>query len=149
MSNPNERSINKHQHKPMENNNLVAFAGPEQIVYEGSKVFLEGYSFPPNQKLVWKQIDGPKVELKYENPEDKNTKLNNPYFNSPFIALDFDKEVGITKYSNIKRNNIKPFIKLTFELTVKDPTETLSSKPSTVSIIVKMVQRALVFQGGG
>ena len=29
-------------------NNLLAFAGPEQIVYEGSKVFLEGHRSKPN-----------------------------------------------------------------------------------------------------
>ena len=53
------------------------------------------------------------------------------------------------KKRNNNKNQKKPFIKLTFELTAKDPSETLSSKPSTVNIIVKMVQRALVFQGGG
>jgi NTE family protein len=63
--------------------------------------------------------------------------------------LDFDKEISNDTNSNIKRNKIKPFIKLTFELIVKDLSETLSSKPSIASIIVKMVQRALVFQGGG
>jgi NTE family protein len=150
MSKPYEKSIGQdHSHDSIENNNLVSFAGPEQIVYEGSKVFLEGISFPPNQKLIWKQVEGPKVDLKYENNDDKNTKLNNPYFKAPFVALDFDKEVGSTTDSNIKRNNMKPFIKLTFELTAKHPSETLSSKSSTVNIIVKMVQRALVFQGGG
>jgi hypothetical protein len=64
MSKPGEKSNSQyHSHDSNENNNLVAFAGPEQIVYEGSKVFLEGQSFPPNQKLIWKQIEGPKVEL--------------------------------------------------------------------------------------
>lgn len=52
-------------------NNLVAFGGPEQIVYENSKVFLEGYSFPPNQKLIWNQIYGPKVELEYKTQKIK------------------------------------------------------------------------------
>ena len=47
------------------------------------------------------------------------------------------------------KHKIKPYAKLTFELTAKEITGALSSSPSTVNIIVKMVQRALVFQGGG
>src|SRR6185437_10891259 len=39
--------------------------------------------------------------------------------------------------------------KLTFELISQDQSEKFSSHTSTVNIIVKMVQRALVFQGGG
>src|SRR3954468_18626500 len=102
MSKPNEKSNSQcNSHNSNKNNNLVAFAGPEQIVYEHSKVFLEGQSFPPDQKLIWKQIDGPKVELEYENEEDKDTKLKNPYFNAPFVVLDFDKEVGSTTDNNI------------------------------------------------
>jgi len=66
-------SNNTNQKK--EDNNILAFAGPEQIVYEGSKVFLEGQSFPPNQNLVWKQIDGPKVDLEYESKEDEIAKI--------------------------------------------------------------------------
>ena len=129
--------------------NLLAFAGPEQIVYEGSKVFLEGITFPINQKLIWKQIGGPKVDLKYECKEDEITKIKNPFFKAPYITLDFDNNVNDDIKHINNDNKIKPYVKLTFELTAKDPTETLSSLPSTVNIIVKMVQRALIFQGGG
>jgi len=140
-------SNNTNQKK--EDNNLLAFAGPEQIVYEGSKVFLEGQSFPPNQKLVWKQIDGPKVDLEYESKEDEIAKIKNPYFKAPYITIDFDNDENNDAENNNNKHKIKPYAKLTFELTAKEITGALSSSPSTVNIIVKMVQRALVFQGGG
>lgn len=141
----NNNTINQDK----DDNNLLAFAGPEQIVYEGSKVFLEGITLPINQKLIWKQIGGPKVDLKYESKEDEITKIKNPYFKAPYITLDFDNDTN----KNIKDSNngdkIKPYTKLSFELIAKDQTETRSSLPSIINIIVKMVQRALVFQGGG
>jgi len=140
-------SNNTNQKK--EDNNLLAFAGPEQIVYEGSKVFLEGQSFPPNQNLVWKQIDGPKVDLEYESKEDEIAKIKNPYFKAPYITIDFDNDENNDAENNNNKHKIKPYAKLTFELTAKEITGALSSSPSTVNIIVKMVQRALVFQGGG
>ena len=140
-------SNNTNQKK--EDNNLLAFAGPEQIVYEGSKVFLEGQSFPPNQKLGWKQIDGPKVDLEYESKEDEIAKIKNPYFKAPYITIDFDNDENNDAENNNNKHKIKPYAKLTFELTAKEITGALSSSPSTVNIIVKMVQRALVFQGGG
>jgi NTE family protein len=130
------------------NNNFIAFVGPEQIVYEGSKVFLEGHSFPTNQKLVWKQIDGPLVDLKYESKDEEKAKIKNPYFKAPYIDLDFDTE-NINAKDNNNKNKVKSFAKLTFELISQDQSEKFSSPTSTVNIIVKMVQRALVFQGGG
>jgi Patatin-like phospholipase len=149
----NYKSFEKNKYKVNQEEkqsiNLVAFAGPEQIVYEGSKVFLDGISIPSNKKLIWRQIDGPKVDLKYECKEDEITKIKNPYFKAPYITLDFENN---TKY-NIKDinngNKIRPYIKLKFELIAIDQTDILSSIPSTVNIIVKMVQRALIFQGGG
>src|SRR4051794_20491211 len=150
MSKPREKSYSQyHSHDSNENNNLVAFAGPEQIVYEGSKVFLEGQSFPSNQKLVWKQIDGPKVDLEYESKEDEIAIIRNPYFKAPYITIDFDNDENNDAENNNNKHKIKPYAKLTFELTAKEITGALSSSPSTVNIIVKMVQRALVFQGGG
>src|SRR4051812_14596667 len=142
---------NKTNHEKKDNN-LVAFAGPEQIVYEDSTVFLEGHSFPSDQKLIWKQIDGPMVDLKYKDKEDENSKLKNPYFKAPSIELDINYSNMSGEDSNKVNNNgnkVKAYTKFIFELTVKDQSETLSSLPSLVNIIVKMVQRALVFQGGG
>jgi len=130
-------------------NNIFAFAGPEQIVYEDSKVFLDGHSFPTGQKLIWKQIDGPKVDLQYKTKDDEETKTNNPYFKAPFVDLNLDNVNNSIIDSNSRNRKSKPYVKLTFELIAKDQAETVSSPPSTVNIIVKMVQRALVFQGGG
>ncbi len=62
--------------------------------------------------------------------------------------MDLTDDNTVENYTKNK-NKLKPYAKLTFELIVKDMSETLSSPPSTVNIIVKMVQRALVFQGGG
>jgi NTE family protein len=146
-----DSSLDNGKTKPeKKNNNIFAFAGPEQIVYEYSEVFLEGHSIPINQKLIWKQIDGPKVDLKYENIEDEKIKVKNPYFMTPYIALDFDNEQGNrTVDDKNNKSKPKPYVKLTFELIAKNETEIISSPPATVNIIVKMVQRALVFQGGG
>jgi hypothetical protein len=140
------------QQKEDKENNLVAYAGPEQIVYEGSTVLLEGHGNHENQKLIWRQIGGgPLVNLEYENKQSANEKIQNPSFKAPYITLDIpDDDDDVDGESNThSNNNLKPYTKLTFELIVKDITETLSSPPSTVNIIVKMVQRALVFQGGG
>ena len=43
----------------------------------------------------------------------------------------------------------KTFSKLTFKLIATDKSTNLKSDPSSVTIIVKMVQRALILQGGG
>src|SRR6476646_8494189 len=149
--NPDDIHNSSENNKPNQEkkNNLLAFAGPEQIVYEGSKVFLEGHSSQPNQKLIWKQTGGPKVDLKYEGKEDENSKIKNPYFKAPYIAIDFGNRSSSSSVITDNNNKIKPFAKLTFELTAQDQTKTISSPPSTVNIIVKMVQRALVLQGGG
>jgi NTE family protein len=140
------------QQKEDKENNLVAYAGPEQIVYEGSTVLLEGHGNHENQKLIWRQIGGgPLVNLEYENKQSANEKIQNPSFKAPYITLDIpDDDDDVDGESNThSNNNLKPYTKLTFELIVKDMPETLSSPPSTVNIIIKMVQRALVFQGGG
>jgi NTE family protein len=76
-------------------------------------------------------------------------RFKTPSFKAPYITLDITDNDDIDVENNTKSNNKKPYTKLTFELIVKDMSETLSSPPSTVNIIVKMVQRALVFQGGG
>ncbi len=150
-SNDVEKFIKYNKTNPHKDNNLVAYAGPEQIVYEGSTVILEGHGNNDNQKLIWRQIGGgPLVNLEYDNKQSANEKIQNPSFKAPYITLDITDDDDVDGESNTKSNNkLKPYTKLTFELIVKDITETLSSPPSTVNIIVKMVQRALVFQGGG
>jgi hypothetical protein len=149
-SNNIEKSIehNKTNNYRDKDNKLVAYAGPEQIVYEGSRVLLEGHGNQDSQKLIWRQIGGgPSVNLEYENKQSAEEKNQNPYFKAPYITLDLTDDNTVEDYTKNK-NKLKPYTKLTFELIVKDMSETLSSPPSTVNIIVKMVQRALVFQGG-
>jgi hypothetical protein len=118
---------------------LIAYAGPDQVVYEGTTVTLDGtaISTDPDSNLPlsysWVQADGTNtVRL-----NDSNTA--NPTFEAPYVEF------------NLKDKNIpkKPYAKLTFELIVKDESSKKSSPPSRVDITVKMVQRALVFQGGG
>jgi predicted acylesterase/phospholipase RssA/DNA-binding ferritin-like protein len=72
---------------------------------------------------------------------DSNYKINltnnstaNPEFKAPYIIDDND-------------GNIKPSITLTFQLKVSD-NKGLWSEPSEVSVKVKRVQRAIIFQGG-
>ena len=65
-------------------NNLIAYAGPEQIVYEGSTVLLEGHGNNDNQKLIWRQIGGgPPVNFEYDNKQSANEKIKNPSFKAP------------------------------------------------------------------
>jgi NTE family protein len=121
----------------------VAYAGPEQIVYEGSKVTLEGnYKLDAerphdsNVLFMWEldlsQTDtGTHVELDHPN-------VRTPFFYAPYVEFD----------SNKGQNN-KPYTTLTFKLVVTDKRTGLSSDPSLVTIIVKMIQRALILQGGG
>jgi NTE family protein len=121
----------------------LAYAGPEQIVYEGSKVTLEGScklygELPLNSNVVftWEpdlSLADPNIHIELDDP---NTST--PSFYAPFVGFDFNKG-----------QNNNPYTTLNFKLVVTDKRTGLSSDPSTVTIIVKMIQRALVLQGGG
>lgn len=140
--NRNTRFSNSEDLDKNKNRKPVAYAGPEQIVYEGSKVTLEGsYKLdeerPPDgnvlfaweQDLSRKDTDSPVVL------DNRNNKT--PSFYAPYVEFDFNKG----------QNN--PYTTLTFKLVVTDKRTGLSSDPSLVTIIVKMIQRALILQGGG
>jgi NTE family protein len=125
------------------NRKPLAYAGPEQIVYEGSKVTLEG-----SCKLHGEQRLDSSVVFRWE-PDSSQTDTNihieldnpntsTPSFHAPFVEFDFNKG-----------QNNNPYATLNFKLVVTDKRTGLSSEPSTVTIIVKMIQRALIFQGGG
>jgi Patatin-like phospholipase len=126
---------------------LVAYIVPIGIVSEGSKVILDGsqsyyrlskdlstelstsvsrttrtISDQDNIRYLWTQIDGSGIDLK-----DNNTAT--PSFTAPFIE--------------IKRNSSDPKPYATFKFQGR------VSEPAFVDVIVKMVQRALVLQGGG
>jgi NTE family protein len=117
---------------------LIAYAGPDQVVYEGTTVMLDGTASRSDQDS--------NLDLSYSwiQTESTNTvRLNdpntaNPTFQAPYIEFNL-------KDQNIPKN---PYTNLTFELTIKDQSGK-SSPPAIVNITVKMVQRALVFQGGG
>ncbi len=147
-------SSNKYKHR------LVAYLTPIGIVSEGSRVQLDGSGsyFEIDSGLVrispstittraiededgvyylWKQIDGPKVTLK-----DEDTPT--PSFIAPLVDVDDSN-------NNINRSDSrqpKLYTRLKFQLVIKDR-EGLESKPAYQEIIVKIVQRALVLQGGG
>jgi NTE family protein len=125
------------------NRKPVAYAGPEQIVYEGSKVTLEGsYKLdgqrPPDSNVLFMwELDSSRTDtdtpVKLDNPN-----IRTPFFYAPHVEFDFDKG-----------QNNNPYTTLTFKLVVTDKRTGLSSDPSMVTIIVKMIQRALILQGGG
>jgi hypothetical protein len=118
----------------------IAYAGPEQIVYEGSKVTLEGScnldsKNNPNSNISFTWVldsnhtdTGVYVEL--DNPDSRN-----PSVIAPYVKFDFNKGQGN-----------KPYTTLTFRLVVTDKHTELSSEPSLVTIIAKMIQRALILQ---
>jgi NTE family protein len=126
--------------------NLVAYIVPTGVVSEGSKVQLDGSQsyFEYNDNLqgsatatrpvdnqdevsfLWRQIEGPQVTL-----EGKETAT--PSFTAPYLDLG-----NISKIHTI----------LKFQLTIRDK-DGVSSEPAQEKIVVKLVQRALVLQGGG
>ena len=133
---------------------LIAYIVPIGTVSEGSRVILDGsqsyyrlskdlstglstsvssttrpISDQDDIKYLWKQIDGSSVDLK-----DNNTAT--PSFTAPFIEIK----------SNT--SDPKPYATFKFQLIVKDKDGSIS-EPAFVDVIVKMVQRALVLQGGG
>jgi predicted acylesterase/phospholipase RssA len=121
----------------------LAYAGPEQIVYEGSKVTLEGsYKLngdrPPesNVSFAWK-VNSNRTDT-YKHIELDNPNIRTPSFYAPYVEFN----------PNNRQNN-SPYATLDFELVVTDKRTGLSSNPSLVTIIVKMIQRALILQGGG
>jgi NTE family protein len=133
---------------------LVVFAGPEQIVYEGEEVQLQGFcnldqSEKANNNIVydWYFISE-NSDTEISQKEFKGIK--NPTFTAPYVDFRPDKEDDQNvKDKNIRTEKYKTFSKLTFELIATDKSTNLKSDPSSVTIIVKMVQRALILQGGG
>jgi NTE family protein len=135
LSNSEDLGKNKNR-KP------VAYAGPEQIVYEGSKVTLEGsYKLngqrPPNSNALFTwELDSTQTDTG-RHVELDNPNIRTPSFYAPQVEFDFNRG----------QNN--PYTTLTFKFIVTDKQTGLSSDPSLVTIIVKMIQRALILQGGG
>jgi predicted acylesterase/phospholipase RssA len=149
------------------NPKLVGYITPFSSVSEGAKVQLDGSQSyyilnghsPENSQgstltgqiattrvikekedgisYFWKQIDGPKVSLNNENTEK-------PTFVAPYINNTDSQNIGNSNSSTEPRI----YTILKFQLVVKDK-EGLSSEPVYQQVIVKIVQRALVLQGGG
>ncbi len=134
---------------------LVAYIAPVGIVTEGTKVQLDGsqsyFEYANNNdnnnndkfpkfatatrpikdedriSFLWEQTEGPPVSL---DREDNAT----PTFTAPYVDLNTSsKEIHLS---------------LKFKLVIRDRNG-ISSEPSEEEIIVKIVQRALVLQGGG
>ncbi len=144
----NDNSLQTNKSTQPKESKPIVYAGPEQIVYEGSEVKLEGSCNKDSED----QQSNPNISYKWELEEEEdykdtgntmhveldNKNIKNPSFKAPYINFDFNKG-----------ESNKPYATLTFKLVATDKTTGLSSEPSFVSIIVKMVQRALVLQGGG
>jgi NTE family protein len=130
---------------------LVAYIAPIGIVTEGTKVQLDGSQsyfeyvnnnedkFPESAtatrpikdedriSFLWEQTEGPAVSL---DREDSPT----PSFTAPYVDLNTSPK--------------KIYVSLKFKLVIRDRNG-ISSQPWEERIIVKIVQRALVLQGGG
>jgi NTE family protein len=127
---------------------IVAYIAPIGVITEGSRIQLDGSqsyfeyasdnlpaSITATRSVIqdedgvsylWEQIEGPKVTL-----DGKDTAT--PSFTAPHV--DF-------------HNTSKTHEFLKFQLTIRDR-DGISSEPREEEIVVKMVQRALVLQGGG
>ena len=154
MSKEDKNKIMKQQeHDEIPNGyKLIAYIVPIGTVSEGSRVFLDGsqsyYKSSNNNTAselpaittrsigdkdgvayLWKQDSGPKIDL-----IDNYTSM--PSFIAPHIEFS--------------HTNIEPMqcIILQFQLIVKDK-KGMISRPTSIQVVVKIVQRALVLQGGG
>ena len=118
----------------------IAHAGISQTAAEGTQVLLHGhagqteddlnnFSYRWQQKLMDIRNNGTQSYLKV-NLENENTP--NPSFTAPY--LKGNKDLTAT---------------LSFELVIKDNKTGIASDPANVDVKVKMVHRALIFQGGG
>lgn len=130
----------------------VVFAGPEQIVYEGGNVQLEGFCNLDQKEEANRDI----IYDWYFVKESSDTEISqrefkgikNPVFTAPYV--DFRPHVGDDqKVTDRSADKYKTSSKITFKLIATDKSTNLKSDPSLVTIIVKMIQRALVLQGGG
>src|ERR1700739_526993 len=97
-------------------------------VSEGSNVVLDANDFLPSNDLdinylyTWKQIGG--------DPVSYDGHLSTLSFTAPYVKGD------------------DVFTRLSFELTIKDNKGKPKGSPYTADVIVKLVQRAIIFQGG-
>jgi NTE family protein len=140
----NQKYISNKKKDEKTSSRPVAYTGPNQIVYEGSIVELDGSnssSSPTetneddtNLSYLWTQTDGPQVTIKRDSKDVKNKKIS---FKAPYVNIESGSN-----------GNKHPYTNLTFELIVTDE-KGLTSLPQSVNITVKMIQRVLVFQGGG
>ncbi len=131
---------------------LVVFAGPEQIVYEGEKVQLEGFCNLDQKGEANKDIIYDWYFVKESSDTEVSQKefksIKNPIFTAPYVDFRPDWRED-RKVTDINADRYKTFSKITFKLIATDKSTNLKSDPSLVTIIVKVVQRALVLQGGG
>ena len=132
----------------------IAYLAPIGVVSEGSKVQLDGsqsyfeyinnnnnnsYNLPASAtatrpikaedrvSFLWEQIEGPKVTL-----EGRNSAT--PSFIAPYVDLT--------------RSSKKIHVILKFQLVIRERNGVLS-EPHSEQVVVKIIQRALVLQGGG
>jgi predicted acylesterase/phospholipase RssA len=131
----------------------VVFAGPEQIVYEGGKVQLEGFcnldqNGEANKDIVydWYFV---KESSDTEITQKEFKGIKDPVFTAPYVDFEPERDDQRETDRIIRVDKYKTFSKITFKLIATDKSTNLKSDPSLVTIVVKMVQRALVLQGGG
>jgi NTE family protein len=118
---------------PKSSNLPQADAGLEQTISEGSTVTLDGHGFTTDGGEVtysWSYISHKNYDIIITDADSSNATFKAPYI----------KDDG-------RNGNIKPSIKLTFQLVILD-NKGRSSNPSQVNVTVKRVQRAMIFQGG-
>jgi len=127
-------------HKP------IANAGPTQIVYEGSEVLLEG-----SCNLDHGKITNQNISYSWTLDQNRSDDSNNLQIKLQPVEANHRNATFIGPYIHFDptRSDNKTYVSLLFKLVVTDKRSGLESDPSHVTIIIKMVQRALILQGGG
>jgi hypothetical protein len=98
---------------------------------------LDGQRPPDSNVLFMWELDSSRTDT--DTPvELDNPNIRTPFFYAPHVEFDSDKGQNNNTYTT-----------LTFKLVVTHKRTGLLSDPSMVTIIVKMIQRALILQGGG
>jgi NTE family protein len=123
----------------------------KRVVSEGSTVVLDVRdlikdidNISSTKRYLWKQTTG--IPIAIDDVKDKS----NFSFIAPYVEdNDLDNNADTTNSTTYTNTAIPPaYTKLSFQLTIADNDDKTKDPLYNVDVIVKRVQRAIIFQGG-